>query len=82
MLNNIKIALAEMALKNQDFLQELDMSMDYWHTGWESQIIELRRSLIFLNQLQPLAACTFIVSLGSDSINASYSIYVRITLSS
>ena len=57
---------------------------NYWQTGWESRIIELRQSLIFLNQLQPLALISLVLVAYSlyPSINSSYSIYVRITLNS
>ena len=54
---------------------------NYWPTGWESRIIDLKQSLLFLNQLQSLATCKLLVSLGSCSaayyphINSSYSIY-------
>ena len=38
---------------------------NYWQTGWESLIIELKESLLFLTQLQSLATRKLLVSFGS-----------------
>ena len=66
MFNIFIILVNRLILKKKKKICSFHVDGNYWQKGWESRIIELKQSLLFLNQLQSLATCKLLVSLGSS----------------